>query len=536
MTAPGPSTTDDTDASPETPDTDGGDSPTDTPDTDPTLPATSAYFPYVHRLSHTEYAQSVADLFPGVALPVPTFVDDPAPFGFDNDAPSLRASRGEIQRHQKVAEQVSYAVVQRADALFSCSLRRDPGCIDAVVEDLGGRAFRRPLTADERAMLRSLFDEEPGLSDPDAGLRLLVELLLQSPPFLYRIERPAAPADADGWAPIDAWALASRLSTFLWSTLPDDALRAAADDGSLLTDEGFAEQVDRMIASPRIQAGAFHFWSQWAELERMRGQAKPVTSGWSPQVIDALREQASRFVAQTYADDGTLDDLLTGTRVEVDAHIAAYYGVPAPPVGTWTGVDLDPDQRSGLLTLSAFLAGHAHTDNASPVLRGVFVLRKLYCSSIGSPPAVGAAMVTPAPVPGHTNREMYTALTAAPLCTSCHARINPAGFLFEHYDALGAWQDQDVGRAVDASGGVDGAPYADAVDFLHQASTDDAVAKCLVRQWLKYAWGGEAADRASMETDVHAAWRTDARLSTLLREVVMHPRFRAVPVDQDGAP
>jgi hypothetical protein len=509
---------------------------TDEPDPGPG-PGDDLPFPLVHRLSHSEYRRTIVDLFPTRSLSIPDLPEDPAPYGYDNDGSTLQISRGLYTRYATIAQQVAYEVWMSGDPLVGCDLRNDLTCPDRLIDELGARVYRRPVTADEHALLRGVFDVEPGLSDPVLGSRLLIELLLQSPPFLYRIERAAGPADADGWAPADAWTVANRLSYFLWSTMPDDALRAAAESGSLLTDDGFASQVDRLLADPRAGDGAATFWDQWAELARLNRETRSPEFGFSPNVIVSLREEAARYVQDVYGEDGTLRDLFSGTTVDIDASTARYYGLAPPdPALGWISVDLPSNQRSGLLTLAGFLAAHAHAGNASPVLRGVFVLKRLYCDALGSPPAVGAAMVTPVPVPGSTNRETYEQLTSPPACAACHARINPAGFLFEHYDGTGQWQDLDAGRAIDSSGAAHAKTYADAVGLIRDLPDDASVQRCLVRNLLTYAWGGAHEARAEMEDDVLSVWTADPRLSTVLRAVVTHPRFRRVPLDPGATP
>lgn len=530
-TPPGPSKSD-TDTDTVVEDTDRVVVDTDLPPTAPT-----PYFPHLRRLSQAEYAASIRDLFPGVSLPDLSLPADASPLGYDNDGPSLAASRALVQRYQTVAEAVSLAVSRDPSSVLDCSLESDgEPCIAATIEALGERALRRPLTDEDRAIAHAVFDEEPGLSDRSLGLRLLIEQLLQSPGFLYRLEVPAGAADADGWAPIDAWALASRLSYFLWSTMPDDTLRAAARDGSLLTQVGYDAQVERLLASPKLDTGVFHFWSQWAEFGRMNQDNKPAEFNWSAAFEATLSQQASAFVADVYATNGSLESLFTGTTVEVQTSNAYLYGLTPPPPNTTESVTLDPSQRSGLLTLAPFLVGHAHGVVPSPVLRGVFVLRKLYCLPLGNPPAVGAATVTPEPQLGLSNRASIEALTSPPLCQGCHASINAAGFLFEHYDGLGRWVDTDGGAPIDSTGQVNGQAFDGAVAFFRAASTDPAVASCLVHHWLTYAWGGDAGQTSATAPAVEAAWSAKPGLVDLLRAIVSQPRFRQVPVDQGGAP
>jgi hypothetical protein len=481
--------------------------------------------PPIKRLSHAEYANTIRDLFPGLDAELPELAADPTPFGFDNDADALRATSLLVDQYSVAAATVARQVRERADALVPCAPSDGASCGHAFLEDLAPRAYRRPVTAEELAQLTAIFDGYFAADGFDVALELVTQVILQAPPFLYRVEE-LAPGDRP-----DSYAVASRLSYLLWSTMPDEALFDAAAADQLATAEGITAEVDRMLADPRALDGFMNFARQWLNLARLDRANKLEVDGLDDTLRAALAEEAQRFLTEIiYARGGTLDDLLTSSRGFVGPETAAFYGLPAP--ADWEEVDL-PDGRVGFLMQLQFLTAHGHPLNPSPVLRGLFVLQRLMCVELGSPPA-GVDMSIPEGDPDMgptTNRDNYDRATSGEVCSQCHTVINPVGFAFEHFDTMGRWRDQDNGLPVDDSASAQGVDLDGAAELAELLASSEQVDRCVTRKHMYYALAGtEAVNDACLTEDVSAAYAASGgSLRELMRSIALHPRFHGIP-------
>ena len=483
------------------------------------------------RLSHFEYQNTLRDLFPHIEVPELSLPADPSSEGFDNDGEALLPSTLLIEHYDEVARGVASLASEDLPTLLGCDPNEGAVCAQHFVDDFGARAFRRPLSEQERADLMVFYAEAPGDTDMRAGTELTVALILQSPQFLYRIELPPEgeePPEPGAFAPLGAYEVASRLSYFLWSSMPDAALLEAAASGALSSAEELEAQARRMLDDPRAKDAFLHFHEQWFELGRVDTVSKLPEANFDDAMREAAKEEARRFVEHVIFDErGTLDDLLTSNRTFVNDRLAEVYGVAAPEPGTWAEVELDASQRAGFMTQVAFLAGHGHPLNPSPVLRGVYSLEDVLCWPLGSPPAVAEAMMIPEAPPDQTNREAYEALTAADECQFCHEVINPVGFAFEHYDTLGRWRDQDNGQAVDASGSFQDDSFVGAPEMMSKLAARSDVHRCVAKKWLRFAYGGgRVLDTDTILADTEAAFAAvDYSITELMVAIVTNPRF-----------
>lgn len=478
------------------------------------------------RLSHTEYRNTIRDLFPGLAVDLPALAADATPHGFDNDADALRASPLLVDQYSVAAQRIAQRVRERRADHLPCDPAADAAaCGHAFIDALGPRAYRRPLTAAERELLVGTFDHYLAQDGFDVALELTLQLLLQSPQFLYRIET-TGPDGRPG--PYD---VAARLSYLLWSTMPDDALFDAAAGGALATADGIAAEVDRMLDDPRALEGFLVFAQQWLALPRLERVTKLPADGLDDTLRAALAEEAHRFLTEiVFARGGTLDDLLTSSRGFVSPETAAIYGLPAP--ADWEEVDL-PDDRRGFLMQAQFLAAHGHPNNPSPVLRGLFVLQRLLCVELGSPPA-GVDMSIPEGDPNMgptTNRQNYDRATTGEVCISCHAVINPVGFAFERFDTMGRWRDTDNGLPIDDGAMVQGTVLEGAGALADYLAASEQVDRCVTRKTMFFATGGTAAaDDPCLVADVRASFAASGgSLRELMKTIATHPRFHGIP-------
>lgn len=349
-------------------------------------------------------------------------------------------------------------------------------------------------------MYESYFATRRADIDFDAAALLTMTAMLESPHFLYRLELSGGEL-GDGSVALTPHELASRLSYLLWRSMPDDALFAHADDGSLLAPATLEAEARRMLDDPRAADTIVDFHRQWLALDRVAVVDEPrlpsLYPEWDEGMRDAIARESEDLVRISIVEgDGTLASLFVSPAARVDARLAALYGVPAPEPGTFADVTLPPE-RAGILTRAAFLSSRAHSEQGSPPLRGAFVMSRVLCEPSLAPPP-DADITPPVPMPGETltNRMLFERRTASATCRGCHDRIDGFGFGFEHFDAMGRYRTEDHGLPVDASGAltgtdVDGA-YVGAVELSQRLGASRTVRACATRQWTRFALGRSA--------------------------------------------
>jgi hypothetical protein len=366
----------------------------------------------------------------------------------------------------------------------------EDACALAIIKELGRRAFRRPVEAEELSALRALYAgrRAEGASFTDAA-RVLLTAMLLSPHFLYHREPIEATAPNRTAARLDTFSLAARLSYGLWATMPDAELADVADKGQLLDRATLERQARRLLQDPRALPVIQDFHRQWLAIEDLGQRDHGVPD--FPVLARAMLAETDRFVARLFAGPGaTLEQLLLSTETTIDAPLAGLYGLP-PLAASPATVTLDPGRRAGVLTQPSFLATHANFDTSDPVKRGTVVVRRLLCIDIpDEPPDVPFPAPDPPP-PGATTRQRYEAHGRSPCARACHDLIDQAGFAFEHYDAIGAFRTQDNGQPVDASGSLrlpDGETltWRDGPSFARALLHSPEVPRCLTRQWFRY--------------------------------------------------
>jgi hypothetical protein len=455
----------------------------------------------LRRMTHTQYNNTVRDLFPGAAIPPQTILVDPKVNGFENNSEVQTPSALLVEQYQKAALAVT-AAAMATPTFLPCPADGGPdpaGCGHTFLRDLAARAFRRPLAPDEESAYLDFFDQQMAEHNFNVGLQLAMQAILQAPPFIYFPEFGGdALADQPALVQLTGHELAARLSYFLWDTTPDELLLSAAAGGDLDTIDGIEAEVLRMLADPRARSSLVNFHRQWFDLDKIAEvNPDPATHpDFTPALRTAMRQEIDQFVESTIFDGaGTFAALLTSPATTVDTTLADLYNVAAPPPNTWADATLPADQRSGILTRAGFLARTAHAVHPSPVRRGVFVLSRLLCV----PPAPPPPDVNTAPPDEQdpdqpkTNRERYAKHTAQDSCAACHKAIDGVGFGFENYDALGKWRTMDNGHPVDASGelvstDVDG-PFTGALELSQTLAASEQAHGCVVSQVYRYALG-----------------------------------------------
>lgn len=444
------------------------------------------------RLTARQYTTTVAALFPEVTLPTLDLpLDGSATTLFENDALAQTISATHVEKYQAAAKVVAAAAVSSLSKVVGCD-PKDDACAHAFVQKFLQRAYRHPAADEDVASTDALFDAAKAKWDATVATRMVIEAVLQSPEFLYRVE--SAPSDKVAeYAPHE---LAARLSYFLWDGPPDDALTTAAADGSLLRDDVLEAQARRLLADPRAHAAVASFHRQWLGLDKIDRLSKSSTvfPDFTSQTPASLRTSMEKWVDGQFWEKGSFTSLLTEPTAYVDATIAPIFGVPAPAAGEWKKVDLDPSQRAGLLTQAGLMASLAHETSEAPVLRGVWVLRQVLCEPIAPPPpGVNTSVIEP--MPGEAPKTMRDRLNETHVsasCKGCHTVIDDVGFGFQAYDGVGKWRAKEAGAPVNATGNVSGAGDADgafdgAIQLSQRLAKSARVQGCFAGKWYGYA-------------------------------------------------
>jgi hypothetical protein len=400
-----------------------------------------------------------------------------------------------VEKYLEAAEAVAArAVASRLDQIAPCTVSNDvPGCGRGFVRNFGARVFRRPLSATEAQLFDDLFmrASQAGYA---ASVTLVLQAMLQSPQFLYRVDSLKAPTPESGAIAIGGYELASRLSFFLTGSMPDAELFKAAAENRLSTDAEVELQTRRLLETPRAREMVREYHRQWLGLD-----ALPSTARDAAELGEGARElgkdwlgSLDRFVDHVYWENGNVSALFNSPRVYLTPRLATLYGAPAP---TTDFAAADLSNRAGLLTQPGLLALLAHSNQSAPVLRGVFVREQFMCQPIPPPPPT-VNSTPPDPDPNATTRERFRVHTEKPECSGCHQLIDGVGFGFEGYDHLGRFRTVENGMPVDTRGEVlrasdpalDG-PFTGVAELSARLGQSQRVRDCVAAGWYRFALG-----------------------------------------------
>jgi mono/diheme cytochrome c family protein len=426
----------------------------------------------------------------------------PKGYPFDNNAPAGLVSPVHLDAYLDAAHSLA-ATAAALPGFVPCAPSAD--CARQLVASFGKRAFRRPLASEEIDRYSAQLLAQATFAK---GVSIVVETMLASPYFLYRSEL-GEPKPGGGYR-LSQHEIASALSYTFLSSMPDVELLLAADRGELSTSDQVHAQAQRLLASPKARPTLERFALQWLGVERVR--TGDVNATMFPNFSLALREamaaETSAVFQRTVFDStGKFDELLTADWTVVDPALAAFYGVTVSGEGPQR-ITL-PTSRAGVLGQGSMLVSTSHSDQTSPILRGLFVRQTLLCQDLGTPPANAAKV--PHVDATATTRERFSQHSSDPACSSCHSRIDPVGFGFEHFDAIGAWRDTDNGKPVDAAGDMvdiehlgDGthAPFNSLRELSGLLSMAQAPKRCFSTQ--VYRWTGGRADGSDDRCGIRA--------------------------------
>jgi hypothetical protein len=505
--------------------------------------------PTLRRLNRTEYNNTVRDLLGTTLRPSDSFPTDDVGYGFDNIGDVLSLSPLQLELYQKAARDLSGQLFEQSSAGSAMRARViacDPvktgarACAEQSLSALVPRAFRRPVSSEELQRVVKLYAVGAGAADEfQRGMALALEGVLLSANFLFRVELDADPSSAVAH-PLSDHELASRLSYFLWSSTPDEALMSAAKAGKLSDPSELRAQVDRMLKDPRSDALTKNFAGQWLLLG---GLSEHQTDATKFPTVDAalresMREESSRFFEAFLRADLPVQELVRADWTFVDARLAKHYGLPAPSAG-FARTSVAATERRGILGHASFLTVTSHAATTSPVKRGKWVLERLLCSAPPDPPP-GIPSVESVPMPGATLRARFEAHRSNPTCASCHSSMDPIGFSLEPFDAVGALRlKDDGGFAIDARGQLpSGKAFSGARELANIIADDPRFAHCLAEKLFTYALG-----RGTTRTDEPYLSAIDAELAAdgstlrkLIQLIVLSEPFRMRRGEAGGTP
>jgi hypothetical protein len=431
-------------------------------------------------------------------------------------------------------------------AIFTCNppspggLRRDKAptaaeraCATQILSRLARRAYRQPVGQAEMAPILEFYDAARANGTFESGIQRGLQRILSSPRFAFRIERDPAGATPGTMHPVSGVELASRLSFFLWSSIPDEPLLRAAAAGTLSQPAVLEQQVRRMLADPRADSLVSNFAGQWLQLRNVRS-VQPNSDefpDFDDQLRQSFRKETELLFASIVKEDRNVLDLLRADYTFVNERLARHYGIPNIYGSRFRRVPVTDDARRGILGQGSMLAVTSHAERTSPVLRGKWVLENLLGLPVPPPPPdVPTLKGNPEGQKPKTLREQMAEHRTEPVCASCHRVMDPVGFALENFDAVGAWRTMEPGGPIDASGQLADGTKIDGVVTLRKAILDkpNLFIGTLTEKLLTYALGRgvDARDMPAVREIMRGAARNDNRFSSLVLGVVRSVPFR----------
>lgn len=514
---------------------------------EPAGPEGSASPQRVRLLTAEQYTNTIsqvfgADIGSGVLPPVPPMTRRDGLLA--SGAAFVGLTSDQISQIQQAGAAVAARVVDEShrDYLVPCRpaspTAADPVCAAQFLQETGRLLQRRPLDENRVAEFVQIADraaEQTG--DFYDGLALALEAMLISPEVLFIVDRAEPDPDRPGVQRLDNYSLAQRLSFFLWNAPPDDALLKAAERGELHTAEGLARNVDRLLASPRLEAGMRAFFDDMLAFDAFDSLAKdpqvyPMVTGTT---LAHAREQTLRtIIDHLLVRDGDYRDLYTTRRTFMSMPLAAVYGTPAGQ--GWTPFEFDEDSpRTGLLTHMSFLAGHSHAVRSSPTQRGKALRELLLCQKVPSPPPNVDFSGLEEDENAATARERLAVHNENPSCAGCHLVTDPMGLALENFDGAGLFRETENGAELDISGELDGVFFDEVEGLASALRNHPKLSYCLVNRLYAYGSGGPVSlrhDRDTLKWFENRFADDGYRLPALLRELALSRAFSTLRTDE----
>ena len=457
----------------------------------------------LRRLTHSQYNNTIRDLLGDQSAPANQFPPEDFVNGFKNQYQAQNLSPLLVEAYSAAAERLARNAFLGGDRRNLIPCKPSAACRARFVREFGLKAFRRPLEPEEQQRYESLFRRE---ADFYKGAQLAVEAMLQSPHFLFRLEETANPK----WKP---YVTATRLSYALWDSLPDTALFESAARGELASATGVEKTARRMLDDPRARQALDEFVAEWLRFDRLLTASKdrrrfPM---FNRETAVAMTEEARSFIADLVWNDRDFTKAFTADYSFINADLATIYGVTAPAKEFDRTQFPAESERAGLLGQSLFLALTAKPEDTSPTARGLFIREQFLCQHVAEPPpGVNTNLPEITEAKPQTNRERMREHVTNPSCATCHNLIDPIGFAFEKFDAIGARQDKfklqffvtdeddnrrtakTVELALDTTGFVAGIPdskFSSPRELGAVLARSPQCQECMVKQYFRYTAG-----------------------------------------------
>ncbi len=469
----------------------------------------------VRGLTSFEYDNTIRDLLGDDSHPAAAFPPEELGNGFGNDAAAQTVSQVLVEQHFEAAQDIADRLTSdsvRLSNLLGCDAKtNEVRCINTFIETFGMRALRRPLTPGQTDLLSRVYSLARNGADVSTGVNVVLQVLLQSPQFLYRIEQSTFLAGNP--RALDPYELASRLSYLLWNSMPDAALFSAAAAGQLQTPTQIRAQAVRMLADPRAQAMVRYFHGVLFGISAIETIYKdPIINPLFDRdlgLLPRLHAEADRFLDHVIWDGkGDLGTIFTAPYSFIDKMLAKHYQLSGTFDDEFKRVEFDPKKRSGILTFSGVLTALTPgREQTNPTRRGSYIRGRLLCSPPPDPPS-GLNIVAPEPDAKQTTRQLFEAHARNPACAGCHQLMDPFGFGLESYDAVGLWRTKDNGQPINTRATIVGTDIAGAFDgpasLMKKLAGSADLQRCYAGHWFTFAYG-----RAPHPSDMGSRRRLD---------------------------
>jgi mono/diheme cytochrome c family protein len=491
----------------------------------------------IRRLNRAEYRNTIRDLLGVDYKPTEDFPMDEVGYGFDNIGDVLTMSPLLMERYLEAADKIVTAAFKDRKLRDRIVIRPKGKenrfkSVRKTLETLARRAYRRPVTREEvdrlGQFIRVAFQNG---QDFDQGLQLAIKAMLVSPHFLFRIEQDRN-NDAGAIYPISEYELATRLSYFLWSSMPDDELFTLAAKSNLRQGDNLEKQVRRMLREPKARALTENFAGQWLQLRNLK-EASPDPKQFptfTPELRQAMQRETELFFDAIVREDRSILDFLDADFTFVNEPLARHYGIAGIKGKEFQRVKLDGRQRGGILTQAAILTVTSNPTRTSLVKRGKWILENILNAPPPPPPPEAGELPEDGKELRGSLRQRMETHRSKPLCAACHQRMDPLGFALENYDAVGAWRTHDGKFPIDARGTLPNGQSFNGSKELRQVLKSRAgeFRKCLVDKMLTYALGRglESYDRCAVQDICRAVESHQDRFSSLVVAIVKSDPFQ----------
>jgi cytochrome c553 len=421
--------------------------------------------------------------------------------------------------------------------ILVCDPKTGAACAEKIIATLARRAYRRPVTRIEISALMKLASTAKGGGSEglsvEQGIQVAIQAMLVSPHFLFRIERDLTPADPARIHKISDVELASRLSYFLWRSMPDDELLALAEAGKLHAPATLNAQVKRMLDDEKSAALAENFAGQWLETRNL-DVVKPDPQKfpeWGPELRDAMKTETRMFFESILRENRPLSEFLDANYTFLNERLARHYGIEGVTGADFRRVTLTSDQRGGILAHASVLTVSSYPTRTSPVIRGKYLLENILGSPPPPPPPNVPTLNEEAVGNASSLRQQLEKHRSNPTCASCHSRMDVLGFGLENYDAIGRWRTMDGKFPIDAGGTFpNGKSFVTPAEMraLLKSELPD-FARCLTQKMLTYSLGRaiERYDRPVVNHIQRKLAANDYRFQTLIYEIVQSLPFQS---------